>query len=77
MGARVEQANVDPYERTLIDRNEPAKQRLLTVGMLIFSLAFCALVFDAGWREISNYEKCGLKGLIACHAVASSPSSAP
>ena len=33
------------------------EQPSVTVGMLIFSLGFCALVFWAGWKEISADEK--------------------
>jgi len=40
-------------------KGEPKKQRLLTIGLLIFSLAFCALVFQAGWKEVLAFEKCG------------------
>jgi TRAP-type C4-dicarboxylate transport system permease small subunit len=43
---------------------EPDRQRLLTIVMLIFSLGFCALVFWAGWKETSAYERCGLHGVL-------------
>ena len=62
--------NLDPNEKALIE-GEPEKQRLLTIGLLIFSLAFCALVFQAGWKEVLAHEKCG--GLANCQALASSP----
>jgi hypothetical protein len=62
---------LDPDEKALIEKAEPEKQRLLTIGLLIFSLAFCALVFQAGWKEVLAYEKCG--GKANCQAFASSP----
>jgi hypothetical protein len=49
----------DPTEKALMENSEPEKQRVLTIGLLIFSLAFCALVFQAGWKEVLAYEKCG------------------
>ena len=60
----------DPNERALIEV-KPEKQRVLTIGLLIFSLAFCALVFQAGWKEVLAYEKCG--DVANCQALASSP----
>jgi hypothetical protein len=62
---------LDPDEKALIEKGEPYKQHLLTIGLLIFSLAFCALVFQAGWKEVLAYEKCG--GKANCQAFASSP----
>jgi hypothetical protein len=50
---------LDSDERALIDKGELQKQRMLTIGPLIFSLAFCALVFQAGWKEVLAFEKCG------------------
>jgi hypothetical protein len=39
---------IDPNESALSDRREPGDgQRPLAVGLLIFCLAFCALVFQA------------------------------
>jgi hypothetical protein len=68
----------DPYERALIDRPEPAEQPILTVGLLIFSLAFCALVFEAGLRkEVAAYEKCGLDSVANCRAIVANPPSTP
>jgi hypothetical protein len=49
----------DPNEKALMENGEPEKQHLLTIGLLIFSLAFCALVFQAGWKELLATEKCG------------------
>jgi hypothetical protein len=51
---------------------EPKRERVLTIALLIFSLGFCALVFSAGWKEVSAYERCGLNGVLtagrACSA---------
>ena len=58
----------DPNEKALVGKGEPKKQPVLTIGLLIFSLAFCALVFQAGWREVLALEKCGLRN---CEAVSS------
>jgi hypothetical protein len=52
---------------------EPKRERLLTIALLIFSLGFCALVFSAGWKEVSAYERCGVNGVLpAGHACAAS-----
>ena len=68
----------DPYERALIDKQEPAEQPILTVGLLIFSLAFCALVFEAGLRkEVAVFEKCGLDGVASCQTIVANPHSTP
>jgi hypothetical protein len=58
----------DPNEKALIGKGEPEKQHVLTIALLIFSLAFCALVFQAGWKEVLALEKCGLRN---CEAVGS------
>jgi hypothetical protein len=60
----------DRDEQALLQK-DPEKQHLLTIALLIFSLAFCALVFQAGWKEVAAYEKCG--GLTNCPGFASSP----
>jgi hypothetical protein len=44
--------------------------------MLMFSLAFCALVFHAGWKEIAAPEECA-SHRSGCHAIASKLSHAP
>jgi hypothetical protein len=67
---------IDPHEKALIDGREPRGQRLLAVGMLIFSLAFCALVFQAGWKEVLAYEKCAPNRAANCRAIAANPGSA-
>jgi hypothetical protein len=53
----------DPHEWALRE-GEPEHQGRLTSAMLIFSLGFCALVFWAGWKEVSAYERCGLHGAL-------------
>jgi hypothetical protein len=68
----------DPYERALIDQHQPTEQRILTVGLLIFSLAFCALVFEAGLRkEVAVFEECGLDGVASCQTIVANPHSTP
>jgi hypothetical protein len=73
----IELSMLDPYEQVLRVPNHSAWQRRLTLGMLMFSLAFCAVVFYAGWKEIAALEKCALHGLSSCRAIASPLSSAP
>jgi hypothetical protein len=73
----IELSMLDPYQQALRVPNHSAWQRRLTLGMLMFSLAFCALVFHAGRKEIAALEKCALHGLSSCRAVASHPSNAP
>jgi hypothetical protein len=73
----IELSMLDPYKQALRVPNQPAWQRRLTLGMLMFSLAFCALVFHAGWKEIAALEKCALHGLSSCRAIASHVSNAP
>jgi hypothetical protein len=43
---------------------DPKRERVLTIALLIFSLGFCALVFSAGWKEVSAYERCGINGVL-------------
>jgi hypothetical protein len=62
-GARQDSANTDPHELSLRE-DEARDDRALRVGLLIFSAAFCALVFWAGWKEAAAYERCGLKGAL-------------
>jgi len=69
--------NVDRYELALRADDETTWQRRVKVGLVIFSLAFCALVFHAGWNEIVALEKCALKGISSCAAVAAKFSHAP
>ena len=72
----IELSMLDPYEQALRVPNHSAWQRRLTLGMLMFSLAFCALVFHAGWK-VAALEKCALHGLSSCRAIASHLSNAP
>jgi hypothetical protein len=51
-------------EESELREDEPEHQRLMTIGLLIFSLGFCALVFSAGLKEVSTYERCGLHGVL-------------
>ena len=73
----IELSILDPFEQALRVPNQPAWQRRLTLGVLMFSLAFCGLVFHAGWKEISALEKCALHDISSCHAIASKLSHAP
>jgi hypothetical protein len=72
-----EDSMLDPFEQALRVPNHPAWQRRLTVGLLMFSVAFCTLVFHAGWKEVAALEKCALHGISSCHAIASKLSHAP
>lgn len=51
-------------EESELRDEEPDGQRTLSIALLIFSLGFCALVFSAGWKEVSAYERCGLHGVL-------------
>ena len=73
----IELSMLDPYKQALRVPNHSAWQRRLTLGMLMFSVAFCALVFHAGWKEIVALEKCALHELSSCRASASQRSDAP
>jgi hypothetical protein len=55
--------SIDPYEISLRDERLENK-RAFKVGLLIFSFAFCALVFWAGWKEAAAYKECGLRGAL-------------
>ena len=59
----IELHRLDPEESELREI-EPKRERMLTIGLLIFTLGFCVLVFSAGWKEASAYEKCGLNGVL-------------
>jgi hypothetical protein len=62
-------------ERHLSDKSGFDGQRLLAAGLLIFALAFCALVFQAGWKEIAAHEGCGAGDLQGCDTLASGPAA--
>lgn len=65
---------LDPNEKALLEKEGSENQPVLTLGLLIFSLAFCALVFQAGLKERLAHEKCG--ALAGCSASIVSPSAA-
>ncbi len=73
---RLELSMLNPYEQALQLPNQAVWQRRLTLGTLVASLAFCALVFHAGWREIAALKKCAVHG-ISCHTIASKTTHAP
>jgi hypothetical protein len=52
-------------------------ERRMAIGLLIFSLAFCALVFQAGFKEVWAYGKCNLNGGANCSTIASDSSPSP
>jgi hypothetical protein len=54
------------YERALREVGEHRGERLLTIGTAIFSIAFCALVFHAGWKEIAAGRRCGSAAVSGC-----------
>jgi hypothetical protein len=63
------------YEEDLLDKVR--SDRRLATGLLIFSLAFCVLVFQAGFKEMWAYGKCGLNGGTNCSSIVSSSSASP
>jgi hypothetical protein len=52
-------------------------ERRLAIGLLIFSLAFCALVFREGFKEVWAHGKCNLNGGTNCSIAASGTSPSP
>ena len=52
------------YEEELL--HKVRSDRRLAAGLLIFSLAFCALVFHAGFKEMWASGKCDLNGGTNC-----------
>jgi hypothetical protein len=52
-------------------------ERRLAIGLLIFSLAFCALVFQAGFKEVWAQGKCNLNGGTNCSTIALGSSPSP
>jgi len=61
-------APVDVAEKALRDEGISG-ERVLTVGTLIFSIAFCTLFFWAGWKEVSLIEGCGWNNKAHCSEV--------
>jgi hypothetical protein len=64
-------------------REPPVPPRAVTIGtllFLLFSIAFCALVFWAGWKERAVYQQCGLQGVLtagrSCPALDARPPAA-
>jgi hypothetical protein len=51
--------------------------RRQAVGLLVFSLAFCALVFHVGLKEVWAHDKCGLSGGTNCAPISSSSKAIP
>ena len=47
--------------------------RRLTFGLLILCIAFCALVFQAGFKDVWAYSNCNLTSGTNCPSYASSP----
>lgn len=56
-------------ERVSMGQDEPS-QPFLMAGTLIVSVAFCTLVFWAGWKEAALIEKCGLQNAVHCSPAA-------
>jgi hypothetical protein len=61
------------YERALSEVGQHRGERLLTIGTVIFSIAFCALVFHAGWRETVADPRCGSTALSGCQLAVTGP----
>jgi hypothetical protein len=70
-GKRTRVGCFDPNEKALLEKEGSENQPVPTFGLLIFSLGFCALVFQAGWEERLAYDQCG--GLGRCSALIASP----
>jgi hypothetical protein len=62
------------YEEELL--HKARSDRRLAAGLLIFSMAFCALVFSAYFKEMLAYGKCDLGGT-GCSTIASSSGASP
>jgi hypothetical protein len=63
------------YDDELLHKAQ--SERRLAIGLLIFSLAFCVLVFQAGFKEVWAYGKCNLNGGTKCSTIASGSSPSP
>ena len=72
-GETFEYAVLDVDEIELRHKRE-AIHPVITAGTVIFSIAFCALVFWAGWKEASLIEKCGWHNEGHCQGVVALPS---
>jgi hypothetical protein len=58
------------YEEELL--HKVRSDRRLAAGLLIFLIAFCALVFHLGFKEMWASSKCDLNSGPRCSSVASS-----
>jgi hypothetical protein len=56
---------------------ETDRRLVLVSVLLIFSMAFCALVFHAYFKEMLAYGKCDLRGGTGCPTIASSSGASP
>ena len=76
-GTQQSTGQIDPHEISL--RDEPFEEnRAFKIGVLIFSISFCGLVFWAGWKEAVAYKECGLRGALTVgRACSATPSQAP
>jgi hypothetical protein len=59
------------HDEELVHKAE--SDRRLTFGLLIFGIAFCALVFQAGFKEVWAYGRCNLSIGANCSTIAASP----
>jgi hypothetical protein len=63
------------YDDELLHKAQ--SERRLAIGLLIFSMAFCALAFHAGFKEKWTYGKCDLNSGTSCSSVVSSSRDSP
>ena len=63
------------YDDELLHKAQ--SERRLAIGLLIFSLAFCVLVFQAGFKEVWAQGKCNLNGGTNCSTIALGSSPSP
>jgi hypothetical protein len=67
--------NLRLYEEELLHKAQSDRRQ--AIGLLVFSLAFCALVFHAGLNEVWAHDKCGLSGGTNCSPISSSSQAIP
>ena len=60
------------YESALRETSQLRGERVLTIGTVIFSIAFCGLVFYAGWKEIRTDRACEFDGASICQSTTTS-----
>ena len=63
------------HDEELVRKAE--SDRRLTFGLLISCIAFFALVFQAGFKEVWAYGRCNLTSGTNCPTIASSPNARP